>query len=177
MRAHRIPQHVIGYQGRIVGQFTLKQFVFLALGGIISFILFNTLPPGMIMVVLIVIVGGTAFLLATLDIEGRSLDAWLMSFWLALQAPLRRIWMKEEEIPEILLPTFKIPVRRLKEREPEKTKKDVGEFLEFWQGKEVGGDLTEKEREFLEKFREQIPSARLQSRVLPGVAPVPKNHA
>jgi len=153
MQTHRIPQHVTGYQSRIFGRLTPKQFIFIAFGGIAIFIILSTLPIGVITIIIVAFIALISFMFALMQIEDRSLDQWLLSFLIALQSTPQMVWKKESEIPEILLPTAHLPSKKKISRQPQKTDEKTAEFLAFWREQSVS-DLTEHENEFLRRLQE-----------------------
>ncbi|MBI4035675.1 PrgI family protein [Candidatus Daviesbacteria bacterium] len=96
MEAHPIPQNVTSFQFKLVGDMTLKQFVYLASGVGMAYLIFvlfaANLPfiswPFIILFTLL----GVAF--AFLPIESRPLDHWLAAFLTAIYSPTKRIWKK-----------------------------------------------------------------------------------
>lgn len=110
MQYHRIPQNVTTYEGRIVGKFTARQFIYLAIGAIIDFILLGLTPvPASYRIVVGVIVSGIAAIFALVTYDGRSTDTWIVTFLRAVLRPTQRIWVKHETPPEFLMPGYHPP--------------------------------------------------------------------
>jgi len=99
MQPHPIPQNVTNFQFRLVGDMTLKQFIYLAVGSIIAYILFvffaKTYPfvawPAIVISALL----GVAF--AFLPIASRPLDYWVGAFLKAIYSPTKRTWKKNNQ--------------------------------------------------------------------------------
>lgn len=153
MQYHRIPQHVTGWEGRIIGHFTAHQFIYLAIGGMIIFILFtNPFLPNFYKVGGIVITGLLTVLFAIVNYEGRSTDTWILSYLRAILQPTQRIWLKlQEEPPAFLLPSYAVPHKR--EGPKKKSSQELEDFLRVWGRQEKLTDLTEEEKKFLEKLK------------------------
>lgn len=151
MQFHRIPQNVTGYEGRIVGKFTARQFTYLAIGGIIIFILASAPIATKLKFILGAIDVAFTALMALVNYEGRSTDAWIVHFLKAVLSPTQRVWLKKELVPEYLLPSYQVPVHR---RGPKKkTGKELKRFLQFWGGTDKQTDLTVEEKNFLSRLQ------------------------
>lgn len=110
MQYHRIPQNVTTYEGRIVGKFTARQFIYLAIGAIVDFILLGLTPvPASYRIMIGIIVSGVAVIFALVTYDGRSTDTWIVTFLRAVLHPTQRIWVKHETPPEYLLPGYHPP--------------------------------------------------------------------
>ncbi len=93
---HPIPQNVTSFQFHLVGDMTLKQFGYLAVGvGIayVTFVFFIASSPFIAWpIVIISSLLGTAF--AFLPIADRPLDYWLVAYLKAVYSPTKRSWNK-----------------------------------------------------------------------------------
>lgn len=100
MEPHPIPQDVTSFQFHLVGDMTLKQFMYLATGCGIAYVLFVFLTPHYPLVTWPVIILstllGVAF--AFLPVGSRPLDHWLWAFLKAIYSPTKRIWKKNHKI-------------------------------------------------------------------------------
>lgn len=88
VEGHPIPQDISGFQFRLVGDMTVKQFGYLGVGAIIAWIAFSAVPGPFL--VKGFVTAGFALLavsLAFLPIQGRPADAMLMLFVKALFKP------------------------------------------------------------------------------------------
>lgn len=101
---HPIPQDVAGYKFRLIGDMTLKQFIWLA-GGIILGLFIYQLPlPFFFKYPLAAIAVGLGAGIAFVPIEGRSMDKWLIAFIKSIYSPTQYVWKKgggEETSPTI----------------------------------------------------------------------------
>lgn len=111
MEQHPVPQDVTGFQFRLIGDITLKQFGYLVGGVILGYLstkltlipVFLRWPMGGFWVLLGI---GLAFL----PIEERPLDVWLMSFFKRIYSPTQYVWKKQNLPPDILVQTLPTPV-------------------------------------------------------------------
>jgi len=101
---HKIPQNVTTYQGRIIGKFTAKQFIFLAIGAIVSFLIFNTDLPLQVKIPVAFVSLGVSVLFAVVNYEGRSTDMWIQGFLGAVYATTQMVWKKEDKTPRTCCP-------------------------------------------------------------------------
>lgn len=100
MEPHPIPQNVTSFQFHLVGDMTLKQFLYLAGGAGIAYGLFVFLSPFYPLVawplIIFFTLSGIAF--AFIPIGSRPLDYWLGAFLKAIYSPTKRVWQKNNQI-------------------------------------------------------------------------------
>ncbi len=96
MNPHPIPQNVTNFQFRLVGDMTLKQFIYLATGSAIAYVLFVFLTPIYPIVAwpLLILSASLGAAFAFLPIDSRPLDLWLAAFLKAIYSPTTRIWKR-----------------------------------------------------------------------------------
>ena len=94
MDNHPIPQDVTGFQFRLIGDMTLKQFAYLAAGVILAWICLAMPLFFLIKVVLIAIFAGSGALLAFIPIGGRPADTMLLFFLKALFSPSQFVYQQ-----------------------------------------------------------------------------------
>lgn len=103
MEQHPIPRNITGFQFKLIGDMTLRQFGYLAGGAVIGYALFKLLPLPFI---LNLSCGGFVFFLgfafAFLPYADRPLDQWLVAFLKSVNSPTQYIYLKENPPPEIL---------------------------------------------------------------------------
>lgn len=104
MEQHSIPRNITGFQFRLIGDMTLKQFGYLAGGSILGYALFKLLPlPAVINFGIAGLVFLIGFAFAFLPYEDRPLDQWLLAFIKSVYSPTQFIYRKENSPPEILI--------------------------------------------------------------------------
>ena len=94
MENHPIPQDITGFEFKLVGDMTLKQFAYVAAGAILAWVIyilpifvFIKIPLALICVAL-----GVAF--AFLPVEGRPLDVMIRNFIKAVFSPTQYLYQK-----------------------------------------------------------------------------------
>src|SRR3989344_5464091 len=96
MEPHPIPQNVTAFQFHLVGDMTLKQFLYLLAGVGIAYLVFvlfsGSFPIIAWPITFISSILGVAF--AFIPISDRPLDYWLGSFLKAVYSPTKKIWSK-----------------------------------------------------------------------------------
>lgn len=96
MEDHPIPQDITGFQFKLVGKMTVKQFVYVASGVLLAWLVYFVLKiPGIISIPLAIIFAGVGAALAFLPIDGRPMDVMLGNFIRAIFAPTQYIYGKE----------------------------------------------------------------------------------
>lgn len=100
MEAHPIPQNVTSFQFKLVGDMTLKQFGYLAIGLTIAYFIFVALVVNYPFIAwpLIILSAFLGFAFAFVPINSRPLDYWLKAFLKAIYSPTKRVWTKDRKI-------------------------------------------------------------------------------
>lgn len=151
-RMHKIPQNVTTYEGRIIGRFTAKQFIFLAMGMIAIFLVISLPLPRTVKIVLSVIFGFISLIFALANIQGRTTDAWINSFLRGVNSATRRIWLKGANPPMYLLPDYHPP--KMQRGPRKRTTSELERFIELYQPARPDSDLSEEENVVLKRVRE-----------------------
>src|SRR4051812_15255876 len=98
MDQHPIPQDVTGFQFKLIGTMTVKQFGYVATGVVLAVVLYYLPLHGffaiLIKVFLIPIFGGSGALIAFVPIEGRPIDVMATNFFKAIFSPNQYIYRK-----------------------------------------------------------------------------------
>lgn len=95
MDNHPIPQDVTHFQFKLIGELTIKQFAYVAGGGILAWITISLPINFFIKLLLALIFGGSGAFFAFIPIEARSADLMLTYFFKALFKPNQFIFHKE----------------------------------------------------------------------------------
>lgn len=99
MEQHPVPQQISSYQFRLVGDMTLKQFLQLAGGALISLLIYATGLPFFIKWPLIIFFAGAGAALAFLPFQERPLEQWVVAFFRSIYSPTLYVWRREEKMP------------------------------------------------------------------------------
>ncbi|MDP2670931.1 MAG: PrgI family protein [bacterium] len=108
MQSHPVPQNITGFEFKLVGFLTIRQFGYLAAAGILCFVIY--LIPLYIIVrfLLIFLIGPLGLALAFLPINDIPFDRWLVAFVRSVYTPTQRVWRKEPVELGFLAPEFSI---------------------------------------------------------------------
>jgi len=120
MRQHPIPQNISAFEFKLVGFLTLKQFLYLAGVGILSFVIFVSTASFLkfVFITPLILLG---LALAFFPINGMPFDKWIVVFLRAITTPSKRVWRKEPKVISFLEPQFSYYLRRPSSKAPEKT--------------------------------------------------------
>jgi hypothetical protein len=94
MDQHPVPQDITGFQFKLVGDMTLKQFGYLAAGAIIAWVFYitNWNPIVKMPLTFFAFISGVA--LAFLPIQERPLETWIVNFFRSVYKPTQYLWKK-----------------------------------------------------------------------------------
>ncbi|HUQ85571.1 MAG TPA: PrgI family protein [Candidatus Limnocylindrales bacterium] len=100
MDQHPIPQNVTGFQFKLIGAMTVKQFGYVAVGVIGAFIAYYLPIKGLLGVIikafLIPFLGASGAIAAFLPIDGRPIDVMAGNFFKALLSPNQYVYHKND---------------------------------------------------------------------------------
>lgn len=94
MEHHPIPQDITGFQFKLIGEMTVKQFAYLTAGAILAIIMFYTPLLFILKAPLVLLSAGLGAALAFLPVEGRPLDVMLSYYFKALFSPTQYVYQK-----------------------------------------------------------------------------------
>lgn len=100
MDNHPIPQDVTGFQFKLIGSMTVKQFGYVAIGVVLAVITWYALDNkglflGIVRLPIMLGLGGTGAALAFVPIEGRPIDVLIMNLFKALFSPTQYLYHKQ----------------------------------------------------------------------------------
>lgn len=104
MEQHPVPRNISGFQFHLIGDMTLRQFVYLAVGILFAYMAYKFAPfPALIRFPLAGVLGLTGFAFAFLPIQERPLDKWFMAFIKSITSPTQYTWTKNNLPLDILV--------------------------------------------------------------------------
>ncbi len=160
MDNHPIPQDVTGFQFKLIGSMTVKQFGYVVFGVIIAAVLYYLpIQSGfavLIKIFLIPIIGVSGFVIAFLPIEGRPVDVMVGNFIKALFLPNQFVYHKTGRLFNFAtLPTHKpLPAKHLSEQAANVTANKTQQLRQIMQAahKKTPNKLDEREAAFLQSI-------------------------
>lgn len=174
-KTHPVPQHIAAFEFKLIGDLTLKQFLFAGVGVAVCYAAWISNLSFLIKWATIILAGGLGLGTAFFPIQDRTLDRWLLSFIAALFSPTQRVWRKEPLAPEYLREDYsQFLTSQVLSLTPLQSRSKLKQYLEDIPQKEVGFGEKEEER-FIEKlnFDLPLPAATTPSVPTPSV-PTPK---
>ncbi len=106
MQQHPVPQNITGFEFKLVGFLTLRQFGYLAAAGIFTFILYSAKIPIFVILVLAGPLDLLALALAFLPVNGLPFERALVAFLKTIYSPSVRVWHREPKVLGFLEPQF-----------------------------------------------------------------------
>lgn len=152
MRQHAVPQNVITFEDRLIGDFTIRQFVILAIGAVICFALYLAPLPIILQYGLMISVGIFCTALALVRVQGMPLDEWIKNLVLAVYGPTQFIWRKGEFLPAVLTENV-IPLTT--QRHVTGGENIVPDFSNLFPEEKIA--LDEEEKVFIDKLFFETP--------------------
>lgn len=94
MDQHPVPQDITGFQFKLVGDMTLKQFGYLAAGAIVAWVFYITNWNPIVKMPLAFFSFTFGIALAFLPIQERPLETWIVNFFKSVYKPTQYLWKK-----------------------------------------------------------------------------------
>jgi len=173
MEEHTVPQNITNFEFKLFGPFTIRQFIYVAAGGIVGAVFyFSPLPKGVSYILgAIFVFGGIGF--ASIPLQGRPLDKWIIAFFRSITRPTQRIWIKDNRIPYFLETSFLQASATPEIAQPSSrarlSKADLQTFLAKQNANTFNNPFDQKESQFLSQI------TNLASTVVATSAPPPQN--
>lgn len=164
MEQHAVPQDITGFEFKLVGDMTLKQFGELAAGVIMAYLFLISGWYPLVKWPLALFFAFLGIALAFLPIEERPLDVWIANFFRAIYRPTYYVWKKDTSglaiaapSPQVLpkgvptvakepeLQTWPYPREEIKPASPASPR-----------GEPAGGEKKEESKDAHEKEKEKV---------------------
>ncbi len=152
MEQHPVPQNITGFQFKLIGDMTIRQFLYLG-GGILSaYVVLQFGLPVIIKWFIAANLAAAGFAFAFIPIEERPLDRWLTSFFKSIYSPTQFLWKKRAVPPQVLTMVVAVAQPPTPETmKKEQTAAQVEEYLLTLPGASLG-ELDKQEESFLQKI-------------------------
>ena len=95
MENHPIPQDITGFQFKLIGDMTVKQFAYVAVGVLIGWFFYITPLNDLIKIPLAIAFIAFGVALAFVPVQGRPLDTMIANFFKAVFSPTQYIYQKQ----------------------------------------------------------------------------------
>lgn len=156
-KQHPVPQHIAAFEFKLVGDLTLRQFLYAGVGVAIAYAAYISNLDFLIKWSAIFLAGGLGLGLAFFPIQDRGLDTWIVNFVLSITSPTQRIWHKQVLPPEYFREDYTnfLTAQVLSITPPEKRRK-LARYLET-AGKDTS-QLELYEQEFVDRLNFSFPT-------------------
>jgi len=145
-RKHPVPQNVMDVEFKIVGDLTVRQFMYLVAGALLLFIIYKSQLPSFWMWIFMFIVTAISVAIAFVPIEERGMDIWMSNFVKSMRNPAQRIWKKTETMPSYFLTDYSESIKSNYTLTPIKNKNKLSDFLgQIEQNKEMDSAGTNED--------------------------------
>jgi hypothetical protein len=124
MENHPIPQDVTGFQFKLIGEMTVKQFAYLAGGIVLAWVTFSLPLFWLIKFPFVFLFVGLGVCLAFVPVEGRPFDVMLMNFLKAFISPSQFVFQKAGYT---LIPEVRVVQKAAADAKPAEEKNVVSE--------------------------------------------------
>ncbi len=164
MEQHPIPQDVTGFQFKLIGTMTVKQFGYIAVGAIFAVISWYAPVHGFLWLaltrgVLVPIFGATGVIVAFVPIEGRPVDVMAVNFVHAILSPNQYVYIKKGRRFSFTQVRYAIPLpqniqarQAVSAMQDSKKEERLHALLAETSYKGARGSLDQKERVFLQSI-------------------------
>jgi hypothetical protein len=173
MDNHPIPQDITGFEFKLIGNMTLKQFAYIAAGAMIG-IVFYTLPVFFFLKIALVLASvGIGIVFAFIPFEGRPMDIMVKNFLKAVLNPTQYVYQKNDA--QALVDNSLVLVPEVKKQSltnsPQKQFKDFIDSLAGGKNK-----LKNKDQVYLEALQPITTQAPATSdeQIAPAPLPIPQ---
>lgn len=173
MEQHPVPQHIASYEFRLVGDMTLKQFGYLASGGVVALIFYATPLPWYFKWPAVIFFAFLGFALAFLPIQERPLNQWIVAFVKAVFAPTQYLWERKAKKPEVLQYTPKQKfIKQTPAAPPDKAQ--MAAYLGTLPSTQAGSPIHQQEENRLQQINQLLQSPTQKVVFYPSQPPQPR---
>ncbi len=170
MDNHPIPQDITGFEFKLIGNMTLKQFAYIAGGAILGLVFYASPIFFLIKIILALASVGAGAAFAFVPFEGRPLDLMIKNFIKAVFNPTQYVYQKMD--PQVLAENSAVSVSGTKKHSfGESSQKQLKDFLDSLQGGK--NKLDKKETVFFESLNQPAATAPQQITLQPTTPPPP----
>ena len=164
-KKHAIPQHIAAFEFKLIGDLTVKQFLFAGVGMAVAYAAWVSELNFFLKWGTILVSAGMGLGTAFFPIQDRTLDQWLLNFILAIFSPTQRIWRKEPQLPEFLREDYsQFLTSQVLSMTPLQSHRKLRQYLgELEEPARHASQLAgvaggeEEEKEFVEKLNFDLP--------------------
>lgn len=162
MENHPIPQDITGFEFKLIGDMTIKQFAYVATGIVDGFIVYMLPLAAIIRVPLALIAASIGAAFAFLPIEGRPMDLMIKNFFKAVFSPTQYVYQKAGGQLFAQAPVDTVSASKL----PAISQKQLKDFIGLLPNKK--NKLDQKETVFFQSLNEYAATQAQAAQNVPG---------
>lgn len=168
-RQHPVPQNIMDVEFKLIGDLTMRQFSYLLIFGLASYISLNQIP-GLFRIPVAIFFGLLALGLAFVPVGERGLDEWIVNFYRSINSPTQRKWLKEPQLPTAFLyDNLAIVQQEMITLAPTSSRRKLEEYLKFKSLESDEDPLDIPEKSYVMKLKQFYQDTRSSSDSTGGV--------
>jgi len=158
-KKHPVPQHIGAFEFKLIGDLTLKQFLYAGVGVAIAYAAFLSQINFLLKWLIIFLSAGLGLGIAFFPIQDRGLDEWLLNYLLAIFSPTQMVWRKQPHPPQYLQKDYsQFLTSQVLSLTPLQNRRRLARYLKRMEkAKEKSAD---SEQQFIEKLNFNLPLPR-----------------
>ncbi len=154
-KTHPVPQHIAAFEFKLIGDLTIKQFLFAGVGIAVCYAAWISELNFLLKWVVILMSAGLGLGTAFFPLQDRTLDQWLLNFIAAIFSPTQRVWRKEPLAPEYLREDYsQFLTSQVLSITPIQSRRRLQQYIETFGG---GTPVEVEEEEFIEGLNFDVP--------------------
>lgn len=155
-KTHPVPQHIAAFEFKLIGDLTIKQFLFAGVGIAVCYAAWISDLNFFLKWGIIIISAGLGLGTAFFPIQDRTLDQWILNFVLAIFSPTQRIWRKEPLPPEYLREDYsQFLTSQVLSMTPLQSRRKLRQYLKSFEEERPKSEIAEQE--FIERLNFDVP--------------------
>jgi len=161
-RQHAVPQNIMSVEFKLIGDMTVRQFFYVAAGGILALLFFKSGLPFLVRWFFTIFFGILGAGMAFVPFEERGLDVWIASFVRILGSSTQMVWKKDPNPPIYFLSDYaKLIANDALAVSPIKTREKLYEYLNKIKTPDLSDPYEVKKAHFLSSlnYQAQVPQS------------------
>ena len=150
---HAVPQNIMDVEFKIIGDLTMRQFVYVFVFGLFAYFL-TGLPLGLFKWPLVIFFALLGISLSFLPVQDRGLDVWLVNFLKSISRPTQMVWNKSIVLPPVFMyESINVLKQELITLAPTNQRRKLEEYLDYNKKFIKVDPLDINEEEYIKKVR------------------------
>lgn len=155
-KTHPVPQHIAAFEFKLIGDLTIKQFLFAGVGIAVAYAAWISELNFFVKWGVILLSAGLGLGTAFFPIQDRTLDQWILNFILAIFSPTQRIWQKSPLPPEYLREDYsQLLSSQVLSMTPTQGRRKLQQYLREFEEPPAPAEVEESD--FVERLNFDVP--------------------